>query len=385
MTAVRVDPENTLAYIQAGADGGGVDHETALHNLVCLTGSVSHTGFAGVALGGGIGPRAQPSDQCWSRRPARAQRARHATGGRRRSGARESVSGVRGRSPRINVGAGGPRALSARATRPEGAGAAAPERACRESEGAALGSMLEPAARARSARAPRDRRAPAQRRPRERVGSPRAQPSDQCWSRRPARAQRARHATGGRRRSGARESVSGVRGRSPRINVGAGGPRALSARATRPEGAGAAAPERACRESEGAALGSMLEPAARARSARAPRDRRAPAQRRPRERVGSPRAQPSDQCWSRRPARAQRARHATGGRRRSGARESVSGVRGRSPRINVGAGGPRALSARATRPEGAGAAAPERACRESEGAALGSMLEPAVGLEPTTC
>jgi hypothetical protein len=55
MTAVRVDPENKLAYIQAGADGGDVDHETALHNLVCLTGSVSHTGFAGVALGGGIG------------------------------------------------------------------------------------------------------------------------------------------------------------------------------------------------------------------------------------------------------------------------------------------------------------------------------------------
>lgn len=55
MTAVRVDPEKKLAYIQAGADGGDVDHETALHNLVCVTGSVSHTGFAGVALGGGLG------------------------------------------------------------------------------------------------------------------------------------------------------------------------------------------------------------------------------------------------------------------------------------------------------------------------------------------
>jgi len=55
MTAVRVDPEKKLAYIQAGADGGDVDHETALHNLICITGSVSHTGFAGVALGGGIG------------------------------------------------------------------------------------------------------------------------------------------------------------------------------------------------------------------------------------------------------------------------------------------------------------------------------------------
>ena len=55
MTAVRVDPEKKLAYIQAGADGGDVDHETALHNLVCITGTVSHTGFAGVALGGGLG------------------------------------------------------------------------------------------------------------------------------------------------------------------------------------------------------------------------------------------------------------------------------------------------------------------------------------------
>ena len=55
MTAVRVDTEKKLVAIQAGADGGDVDHETALHNLICLTGTVSHTGFAGVALGGGIG------------------------------------------------------------------------------------------------------------------------------------------------------------------------------------------------------------------------------------------------------------------------------------------------------------------------------------------
>ncbi|TPE48191.1 FAD-binding oxidoreductase [Amaricoccus solimangrovi] len=55
MTAVRVDPERKLAHIQAGADGGDVDRETARHDLVCVTGSVSHTGFAGVALGGGIG------------------------------------------------------------------------------------------------------------------------------------------------------------------------------------------------------------------------------------------------------------------------------------------------------------------------------------------
>jgi FAD/FMN-containing dehydrogenase len=55
MTAVRVDPDKKLVFVQAGANGGDVDHETALHNLICITGSVSHTGFAGVALGGGIG------------------------------------------------------------------------------------------------------------------------------------------------------------------------------------------------------------------------------------------------------------------------------------------------------------------------------------------
>ena len=41
MTAVRVDPEKKLVFVQAGADGGDVDHETALYNLICLTGSVS--------------------------------------------------------------------------------------------------------------------------------------------------------------------------------------------------------------------------------------------------------------------------------------------------------------------------------------------------------
>jgi FAD/FMN-containing dehydrogenase len=55
MTAVRVDPEKKLAFIQAGADGGDVDHEVALHNLICICGTISHTGFAGVALGGGLG------------------------------------------------------------------------------------------------------------------------------------------------------------------------------------------------------------------------------------------------------------------------------------------------------------------------------------------
>jgi FAD/FMN-containing dehydrogenase len=55
MTAVRIDPERKTAHVQGGADGGDLDHEAALHNLICITGSISHTGFAGVALGGGLG------------------------------------------------------------------------------------------------------------------------------------------------------------------------------------------------------------------------------------------------------------------------------------------------------------------------------------------
>lgn len=55
MTAVHVDPDKKLAFIQAGATGGDIDQETARHNLICIAGSISHTGFAGVALGGGIG------------------------------------------------------------------------------------------------------------------------------------------------------------------------------------------------------------------------------------------------------------------------------------------------------------------------------------------
>lgn len=55
MTAVRVDRDRKLAFIQAGANGSDVDRETAANHLICITGTVSHTGFAGVALGGGFG------------------------------------------------------------------------------------------------------------------------------------------------------------------------------------------------------------------------------------------------------------------------------------------------------------------------------------------
>lgn len=54
MDSVWVDPQKKIAHVQAGALVGDVDHETFLYNLVTPLGTVSHTGFAGVALGGGI-------------------------------------------------------------------------------------------------------------------------------------------------------------------------------------------------------------------------------------------------------------------------------------------------------------------------------------------
>uniref|UniRef100_A0A7S0ARG8 FAD-binding PCMH-type domain-containing protein n=1 Tax=Minutocellus polymorphus TaxID=265543 RepID=A0A7S0ARG8_9STRA len=54
MDNVRVDPQKKLAYIAAGALGGDVDHETSLYNLITPTGTVSHTGYGGLALGGGM-------------------------------------------------------------------------------------------------------------------------------------------------------------------------------------------------------------------------------------------------------------------------------------------------------------------------------------------
>ena len=55
MRGVRVDPEAGTARAQAGALWGDFDHETQAFGLATTGGIVTHTGVAGLTLGGGIG------------------------------------------------------------------------------------------------------------------------------------------------------------------------------------------------------------------------------------------------------------------------------------------------------------------------------------------
>ena len=55
MKGVRVDPEQRIARAQAGVLLGELDRETQAFGLAVPSGIVTHTGVAGLTLGGGIG------------------------------------------------------------------------------------------------------------------------------------------------------------------------------------------------------------------------------------------------------------------------------------------------------------------------------------------
>ncbi|MEX0734221.1 MAG: FAD-binding protein [Steroidobacteraceae bacterium] len=55
MRGVRVDPAARRAYVEAGSLLGELDHECAAFGLATTAGIVSHTGAAGLTLGGGFG------------------------------------------------------------------------------------------------------------------------------------------------------------------------------------------------------------------------------------------------------------------------------------------------------------------------------------------
>ena len=78
MKGIRVDPEARTARAQAGVLLGELDRETQAFGLAAPAGIVTHTGVAGLTLGGGIGwlmrKHGLTIDQLLSRRPGHRRR-----------------------------------------------------------------------------------------------------------------------------------------------------------------------------------------------------------------------------------------------------------------------------------------------------------------------
>jgi hypothetical protein len=55
MKGIEVDPERRIARAEPGLTGGELDEATQAHGLATTLGLVSHTGIAGLTLGGGLG------------------------------------------------------------------------------------------------------------------------------------------------------------------------------------------------------------------------------------------------------------------------------------------------------------------------------------------
>jgi FAD/FMN-containing dehydrogenase len=55
LDGIRVDPDARRAAVGGGASWAGLDAATAVHGLAVVGGTVSHTGVAGLTLGGGMG------------------------------------------------------------------------------------------------------------------------------------------------------------------------------------------------------------------------------------------------------------------------------------------------------------------------------------------